>query len=201
MKLFRIISVLLLALAVTSCYRGKPSEDPPIHPNPNMDDQPKYEAQERSEFFEDGATMRSPVPGTLARGDLREDSEFYQGRTSDGQLVRKMPVEINLELLKRGQQRYDIYCTPCHGGSGAGGGIVVKKGYLPPPSFHIDRLRQIEDGHIYEVITNGIRNMPAYNHQIPVNDRWAIVAYVRALQRSQNATLSDVPEELRNGIK
>jgi hypothetical protein len=201
MKLSRICIVFILAVAVASCYRGKPSEDPPIHPNPNMDDQPKYEAQERSEFFEDGASMRSPVPGTLARGDLREDSEFYQGKDINGQLIRKMPVEIDLELLKRGQARYAIYCTPCHGGSGDGGGIVVKKGYLPPPSFHIDRLREIEDGHIYDVITNGIRNMPVYNHQIPVNDRWAIVAYVRALQRSQNATLSDVPEELRDEIK
>ena len=166
-----------------------------------MNSQPKYEAQEQSEFFEDGATMRAPVPGTVARGDLRDDDIYFLGKDDSGTLIQQAPVEVSMPLLRRGQERYNIYCAPCHDRTGAGQGIIIKKGYLPPPSFHIDRLREAPDGHIYDVISNGIRNMPAYNHQISIADRWAIVAYVRALQRSQNATISDVPEELRGEIK
>jgi len=201
MRVYQIVPLFFIIILIASCYRGKPSEDPPIHLNPNMDSQPKYEAQERSEFFEDGATMRYPAPGTVARGDLRADDIYYSGKDLNGTLVEKAPVEVTMTLLRRGQERFNIYCAPCHDRTGAGQGIIIKKGYLPPPSFHIDRLRESPDGHIYDVITNGIRNMPAYNHQIPVADRWAIVEYVRALQRSQNAVLSDVPEELRGEIK
>jgi mono/diheme cytochrome c family protein len=193
--------ILVMALLVTSCYRGKPSEDPPIHLNPNMDSQPKYEAQEESEFFEDKLTMRQPVAGTVARGDLREDDAYYRGKNADGSLIDRMPVDITMELLQRGKERYNIYCSPCHDQTGSGKGIIIKKGFLPPPSFHLDRLRQSPDGHFYDVISNGIRNMPSYKHQIPVADRWAIVAYVRALQRSQNAKAGDVPEEIREELK
>jgi hypothetical protein len=195
------IAIFILALIVAACYRGKPSEDPPIHLNPNMDSQQKYEAQEKSKFFENKSTMRMPVPGTIARGDLREDDAYYNGKTIDGELLGRLPIDINLHVLKRGRERYNIYCSPCHDQTGAGQGIVVKKGFLPPPSLHLDRLRESPDGHLYDVITNGIRNMPAYKHQIPVYERWIIVTYIRALQRSQNATLSDIPEELREEIK
>lgn len=193
--------ILVMALVVTSCYRGKPSEDPPIHLNPNMDSQPKYEAQEESEFFENKMTMRPPVAGTVARGDLREDDAYYRGKNADGSLFARMPVDITMDLLQRGKERYNIYCSPCHDQTGSGKGIIIKKGFLPPPSMHLDRLRQSPDGHFYDVISNGIRNMPSYKHQIPVADRWAIVAYVRALQRSQNAKASDVPEEIREELK
>jgi hypothetical protein len=193
--------IFMLVLSTAGCYRGRPSEDPPIHVNPNMDSQEKYKPQSESEFFKDEMTMRPPVPGTVARGDLRADVAYYHGRNDDGSLVDRMPVEINLDLMKRGRERYNIYCAPCHDQTGAGQGIVVKKGFLPPPSIHLDRLRQSPDGHLYDVITNGIRNMPAYNTQIPVSDRWAIVSYVRALQRSQNATAGDVPEEIREDLK
>lgn len=192
--------ILVMALVVTSCYRGKPSEDPPIHLNPNMDSQPKYEAQEESDFFENGMTMRPPVAGTVARGDLREDDAYYRGKNADGSLVDRMPVDMTMDLLQRGKQRYNIYCAPCHDQTGSGKGIIIKKGFLPPPSIHLDRLRQSPDGHFYDVISNGIRNMPSYKHQIPVADRWAIVAYVRALQRSQNANAADVPEEVRKDL-
>ena len=198
--LLKISAVTLVILMITGCYRGRPSEDPPIHPNPNMDSQEKYKAQAKSEFFEDGLTMRQPVAGTVARGDLHEDDAYYRGKNSDGSPVKSMPVEINMDLLKRGRERYNIYCAPCHDQTGAGQGIVIKKGYLPPPSLHLDRLRESPDGHFYDVIANGIRNMPAYKHQIPVADRWAIVAYIRALQRSQNASPADVPEDVRQGI-
>ncbi len=190
----------LFLILMIGCYQGSPSENPPIHLNPNMDNQPKYKAQAKSEFFEDGATMRMPAAGTIALGDIRADHVYYQGKNADGSLVLKMPVEITLNLLQRGQERYNIYCAPCHDQTGSGQGIVVKKGFLPPPSFHLDRLREAPDGHFFDVISHGIRNMPAYNHQIQVADRWAIVAYLRALQRSQNARKSDVPEELINQI-
>ena len=166
-----------------------------------MDDQPKYEAMEESKFFKDKSSMRMPVPGTIARGRLNEYSEYFLGKKADGTFVEKMPVSISLPLLRRGQKRYEIYCTPCHGGTGAGQGIVIKKGFLAPQSYHIDRLRNIEDGYIYDVISNGIRNMPSYGYQVPVADRWAIVAYVRALQRSQNATINDIPEDVIKNMK
>ena len=106
-----------------------------------------------------------------------------------------------MQLIERGQQRFNIYCSPCHGRTGDGRGIVVQRGLLPPPSFHDDRLRKVGDGHIFDVISNGIRNMPSYRAQIPVDDRWAIVSYFRALQRSQNASINDVPAEMRGAIK
>jgi mono/diheme cytochrome c family protein len=103
--------------------------------------------------------------------------------------------------LKRGQERYNIYCSPCHSRVGDGRGIMINKGYLPPPSFHIDRIREMPDGQVYDVITNGVRNMPSYRHQVNPGDRWAIVTYVRALQKSRNATISDIPEEKLEELK
>lgn len=199
-KSIQLFIPLMISILMISCYRGKPSEDPPVHLNPNMDSQPKYEAQEASEFFEDGSAMRPPVPGTVARGDLREDDAYYRGRNGDGSLLVRLPVEITMKLLQHGRERYNIYCAPCHDQSGSGKGIVIKKGFLPPPSLHLERLRESPDGHIFDVVSNGIRNMPSYKHQIPVADRWAIVAYIRALQRSQNARAGDVPEDLRKGL-
>jgi len=196
------IGVLLLAvLAVgVGCTRNRPSEKPPIHPNPNMDIQPRYNPQAESEFFADGKTMRTPPAGTVARGQLRNDIGYYTGLTESGDTVRTNPREVDMQLLKRGQERYDIYCSPCHARTGDGQGIMVQRGYIPPPSFHMERLRAAHDGHIFWVISNGIRNMPSYRSQVPVDDRWAIVAYVRALQRAQNATLEDIPTEKRESV-
>ena len=190
------------AIAISSgCTRGRPSENTPIHLNPNMDHQQKYLPQAESRFFEDGMTMRNPVAGTFARGDLHEDDAYWRGRDAIDSVIAKIPVPVTMQLIERGQQRYNIYCAPCHSRTGDGRGIVVQRGMLPPPSFHEDRLRKVDDGHIFDVITNGIRNMPSYKAQIPVEDRWAIVSYFRALQRSQNATLEDVPVEMRGSIK
>ncbi len=186
-------------LVLVGC-RGTESSKPPIHINPNMDRQEKFIGQQENRFFENRMAMRPPVPGTVARGFLREDSRFYYGREASGALVTELPLPATADLLARGQNRYNIYCAVCHGQAGDGKGIIMVGnggagyGYVPAPDFHVDRLRTIEDGHIYDVITNGIRNMPAYAPQIPVADRWAIVAYVRALQRSQNAPATDVPQ-------
>jgi mono/diheme cytochrome c family protein len=202
MKIFALKLLLLMWMTIIiSCSQERPSTDPPVHLNPNMDDQPKYEAMEESQFFLDKSAMRMPVDGTVARGQLNENSAYYAGKSATGRLIKKMPVKLTKQLLQRGQKRYNIYCTPCHGLNGAGQGIVIKKGFLPPTSFHIDRIRDIEDGHIFDVITNGIRNMPSYSYQVPVADRWAIVAYIRALQRSQNATLKDIPEDIKKTLK
>ncbi|MGD9489148.1 MAG: cytochrome c [Calditrichaceae bacterium] len=195
-KIFPVFLLLVLSVQFTGCLRGKPSDKPPIHINPNMDQQPKYLPQTESRFFENGSAMRAPVPGTVARGELFDDTEYYFGKDAAGNLILKSPIDPTVKVLKRGQERYDIYCAPCHSRVGDGKGIVVKRGYLPPPSFHQDNIRNFPDGHIYDVISNGIRNMPSYKHQIPVDDRWAIVNYVRALQRARNASASDVPEEI-----
>ncbi len=197
----RISCLVAMSFLLLLGCRGQISDKPPIHLNPDMDDQPKFEAQEANPFFADGAAMRVPVPGTVARGAFQENVEYTTGKTADGQPVSEIPLNITLRLLKRGQERYNIYCAPCHSRVGDGQGMVVKRGFPPAPSFHQDNVRAFPDGHIFDVITNGIRNMPSYKHQIPVNDRWAIVAYIRALQRSQHASRSDVPEELRDKIK
>lgn len=203
MKIRVLILTVLCLMVAAGCSRQRPSDKPPVHLNTNMDDQPKYKPQASSEFFVDGQAMREPVEGTVARGWLREDAVYYTGRTEDGKLIEKNPVAITLPLLERGRERFNIYCSPCHGQTGAARdlkSIVVQKGMLPPPSFHEQRLRDIEDGHIFDVITNGIRNMPPYKYQITVEDRWAIVAYFRALQRSQNASAEDVPISVREGL-
>jgi mono/diheme cytochrome c family protein len=192
---------IMITFFLNGCFRGQPSEDPPIHINPNMDDQPKYKAQSESGYFENSATMRQPVDGTVARDELYQDTEYYFGKDANGNLVTENPLEINMQLLKRGQERFNIYCSPCHSRVGDGQGIVVKRGFLPPPSFHQDMMREKPDGHYFDVITHGLRNMPSYRHQIPVKDRWAIVAYIRALQRSQHAGLSDIPADKRKDLK
>ncbi len=195
-----IFALLMVLVIPAGCYRGRPSKKPPIHIIPDMDSQPRYDTQEKNDFFPDHLAMRHPVSGTIAVGDLETNPEYYTGKDARGRLVEDNPVAINMPFLKRGQERFNIYCSPCHSRGGDGKGIMTTRGYVPPPSFHIDRLREVEDGHIFDVITNGLRNMPSYGHQVSVNDRWAIVAYVRALQRSQNATIEDVPEEKRDQL-
>ena len=193
--------VAILLAAALGCTRGRPTENTPIHLNPNMDRQQKYLPQSESRFFVDGMTMRKPVAGTVARGELHEDNAYWRGRDDIDSVIAKIPIPVTMQLIERGQQRFNIYCSPCHGRTGDGRGIVVQRGLLPPPSFHDDRLRKVGDGHIFDVISNGIRNMPSYRAQIPVDDRWAIVSYFRALQRSQNASINDVPAEMRGAIK
>ena len=169
----------LAALAATGCRQ-------------DMHDQPRYEAFEASDTFADGRSARPPIAGTVARGQLRDDELFETGRTADG-FSDAFPFPVTVEVMDRGEQRYEIYCTPCHGRTGAGDGMIVQRGLRRPPSFHIDRLRNERHGYLYDVITRGFGAMPDYAAQISVRDRWAIVAYLRALQLSQNARLADVP--------
>jgi mono/diheme cytochrome c family protein len=158
----------------------------------DMHNQPKYRGLRASTFFPNGSSARPLVEGTIARGTLQDDEAFYTGKI-DKALVKEIPIAVDGKVLDRGQERFNIYCTPCHDRTGSGNGMVVQRGYRQPPSFHIDRLRQAEAGHFFDVMTNGFGAMPDYRVQITARDRWAIVAYIRALQLSQHATTADVP--------
>jgi mono/diheme cytochrome c family protein len=166
----------------------------------DMHDQPKYEPLETSDFFADGQSSRPQVEGTVARGQLQEDEAFYRGRVGN-EFVPTFPIAIDRPLLERGRQRFDIYCSPCHGLAGYGDGMIVKRGLRPPPSFHLQRLRTVRDGYLFDVITSGFGAMPDYRAQIPVQDRWAIVAYLRALQLSQHADVAEVPPDRRSELE
>ena len=186
---------LVLILVLAGC-RGSSSSRPPIHISPNMDMQEKFEAQERNPFFADGRAMRVHVQGTVARGGLREDTEYYDGKTANGSFVTQNPLQIDAAFMERGRDQYEVFCAVCHGSVGDGLGIIMtgNYGYVPAPTYHSDALRSQPNGYFYDVITSGVRTMPSYAQQIRVKDRWAIVAYIRALQRSQYASVSDVPE-------
>jgi mono/diheme cytochrome c family protein len=165
-----------------------------------MYDQPKYKPLRSSDFFSDGRDARPLPDGTVARGMLRADARLYTGMRGD-LLTNEFPLKVDRALLARGRQRYDIYCSPCHDRTGAGLGMVVRRGFAPPPSFHIDRLRDAPVGYFFDVITRGFGAMPDYASQIEVSDRWAIVAYVRALQLSQNARIAAIPVEDRSRLE
>ena len=193
----------------------------------NMREGSRLDPYEPSAFFEDGQSARPLVPNTVARGQLRADEHFYTGRTGSGQegatpepgapadatapagetaqgrgtLVDTFPYPVTREVMERGQERYNIYCAPCHGLAGYGDGMIVQRGFTSPPSFHSDELRGAPVGHYYDVITNGFGAMYPYASRVPPADRWAIIAYIRALQLSQNATLEDVPEDERQNFQ
>lgn len=196
-----LVAVSIPLFIIAGCGRGLPFEKPPTSVNRGMSEQPKFKPQSENDFFADKSAMRMPVPGSVSTDDPHENTSYYIGKDSLGNFVSKTPTLATLRTLKRGQERFNIYCSPCHSRLGDGKGIMISRGYLPPPTYHSDRLRAIQDGYIFDVISNGIRNMPSYRHQIPVSDRWDIVLYLRALQRSQNATIGDIPEEVRQNIK
>jgi mono/diheme cytochrome c family protein len=158
----------------------------------DMHDTPYYRGLRESAMFANGSAARPLVAGTVARGFLEEDALLYQGKVN-GQHATAFPFPITREDLDRGQERYNIYCAPCHGRTGEGNGMVVQRGYRQAASYHIDRLRDAPVGYLFDVVSNGFGVMPDYKAQIPVEDRWRIIAYVRALQLSHHATTSDVP--------
>lgn len=166
----------------------------------DMHDQPKLQPFEASAFFADGRASRPQVPGTVARGELFLDEHLYRG-VVDGEPAQTLPFALDRALLDRGQERFEIFCSACHGSTGNGEGIVVRRGLKQPPSYHIERLREASPGYFFDVITNGFGAMYDLEDKVPVHDRWAIIAYIRALQLSQNATLDDVPEGQREFLK
>jgi mono/diheme cytochrome c family protein len=182
-----VAACLLATLALAGCRQ-------------DMHQAPRYDPLERSEFFADQRSARPMIPGTVARGFLREDARYYTGR--DGNVfVQRMPLEATLELVQRGQERYNVFCAPCHARTGEGDGPIVQRGMKQPPSFHSERLRQQPDGYFYDVITNGFGAMQDYASQIAPADRWAVVAYLRALQLSRSTTVDDVPEAERERLE
>jgi mono/diheme cytochrome c family protein len=156
--------------------------------------QPKNRPLSPSDFFTDGRSARPLVENTVARGSVAED-EMAATKESNA-----FPLQVNLELLQRGKDRFGVFCTPCHGLQGDGNGMVAMRGMKHPPSYHQDRLRQVPNGYIYDVITNGFGAMLGYSAQLPPRDRWAVVAYVRALQLSRNAKVSDLPPDVREKV-
>jgi mono/diheme cytochrome c family protein len=185
------LALVAFAVAVTTGCRGETSAQPPLVPERNMYMQQRYNPQSRSHFFEDGRSMRKPPEHTFAQ-EMKVESEIADGELPDGSgYVMTIPQQVVSDfggmdkVVNRGQQRFNIYCAPCHDMTGSGKGMVVQRGMAPPPTFHDDRIRHMPDGQMFATISHGVRNMPPYNYSIPVNDRWAIVSYVRALEISQ----------------
>ena len=164
-----------------------------------MHNTPVGQPLRESLFTKDVSTSRVPVEGTVARGTLQDDAAFFTGKEG-GTAVNALPFPLTAQVLDRGEARFNIYCAPCHGVSGRGDGMIVRRGYRQPPSFHVDRLPQAPIGHFYDTMTNGFGAMPDYRAQITPRDRWAIAAYVRALQLSQHATAADLPAEERQKL-
>jgi mono/diheme cytochrome c family protein len=166
----------------------------------DMHDQPRYEALEPSAFFPDGRSVRPQVRGTVARGEMESGTVLLTGRV-DGALTPDLPLPLTRELLSRGRQRFEIFCTPCHGQLGDGNGIVTQRGFRHPPSYHSERLRGVPVGHFFDVITRGFGAMTDFSDRIPPEDRWAIAAYIRALQYSRQAKPEDLPADMRRELE
>jgi mono/diheme cytochrome c family protein len=181
--LTRAVALVALTAAIAGCRQ-------------DMHDAPRYDPLEASTFFADGRGSRALVANTVARGTLREDLHLYQGKVN-GQLADTFPMPVTAEVMARGRERFNVFCSPCHGRTGQGNGMVVQRGFRAPPSYHEDRLRNAPVGYFFDVMTNGFGAMPDYATQVPIADRWAIAAYIRALQLSQRATVDDVPAERR----
>lgn len=164
-----------------------------------MYNQPKMKPQEESAFFPDKLSTRPQVAGTVARGQLHEDDHFYRGKI-DGEYAKTFPFEIEMSDMERGRERFDIFCSPCHGRTAMGNGMIVQHGYRKPPSLHAKRARNLEVGYIFDVISNGYATMPSYADRIPPADRWRIIAYIRALQRSRNVRIDEIPARERERL-
>lgn len=203
---------LLFAVALTisiAGFRGMRSTQPPIIVFPDMDFQAKYKPQAASKFFADGRADRPTPAGTVPRGRgtaadpdfLRADDAHYAGKAADGSFVKGFPIEVTETMIRRGQNRYEIYCAPCHGTNGDGQGITKAYGMVATPTYHDDRLRQMAEGELFNTITHGKNTMMPYGDKLSPDERWAVVAYMRALQRAHNAKLDDVPLEKRGELK
>jgi mono/diheme cytochrome c family protein len=179
----RLLGVLAMSVALAACRQ-------------DMHDAPRYEPLEESGFFASGGSARTLVANTVARGYLREDELLYTGKAS-GQFANMFPMPVTADVMTRGQERFNVFCSPCHGRTGLGNGMIVQRGFRQPPSFQEQRLKEAPAGYFFDVMTNGFGAMQDYSAQVPVADRWAIAAYIRALQLSQSATVADVPADRR----
>jgi hypothetical protein len=162
----------------------------------DMHDAPRYDPLEESTFFPNGSSGRMPVTNTVARGQLNEDRHLFEG-VVDGRPAETFPMPVTAAVMARGQERFNVFCSPCHGRTGEGNGMIVQRGFRQPPSFHEDRLRNAPVGYFFDVMTHGFGAMQDYSAQVPVPDRWAIAAYIRALQASQRVPVDQVPADRR----
>jgi cytochrome c553 len=184
---WRVIAIVVMSGALAACRQ-------------DMHDAPRYEPLEASDaFFASGGSAQTLVANTVPRGYLREDELLYTGKVS-GQFANMFPIPVTADVMARGQERFNVFCSPCHGRTGVGNGMIVQRGFRQPPSFHEQRLRDAPAGYFFDVMTNGFGAMQDYATQVPVADRWAIVAYIRALQLSQGATVADVPADRRSDL-
>jgi len=184
--LLRRIAIVAACLALVGCRQ-------------DMHDAPSYDPLQQTTFFANGAASRTLVANTVARGQLRADEHLYTGKVN-GQAATEFPMPVTAEVMARGQERFNVYCSPCHGRTGLGDGMIVQRGFRPPPSYHEPRLREAPVGYFFDVMTNGFGAMQDYSAQVPASDRWAIAAYIRALQLSRNATVADVPADRRGDL-
>jgi cytochrome c553 len=188
MKRLQLLLPLCVLFGLSACRR-------------DMYDQPRYKTFAPDEFFPNGASARPIPPHTVARGHADLDTEYFEGTTTDGKLLEAFPMPITRDILGRGRQRFEIFCAVCHGRTGEGNGMIVQRGFPAPPSYHIERLRNAPVGHFYDVITSGYGVMYSYAASVEPADRWAIAAYIRALQLSRHATLDDVPPDQRSKLE
>ncbi len=202
-----LVALSLVPLALLARERAGIKTQPRLQVVPDMDSQPKFKAQSANPLFRDGRAMRRPVAGTVARDEPDPDGPLASGRR-DGEWLERNALPVTGALMERGRERFGIYCAPCHGLAGAGDGLVSRRAdrlqegtWTPPTDLASRAVRERADGHLFNTIGNGIRNMPAYGSQIPPADRWAVVAYVRALQRARHATLEDVPPDARDRLE
>ena len=206
---FTLIFAVALTLSVMG-FRGMRSSEPPMEVFPDMDRQGKYKPQGASKFFADARADRPPVAGTVARGRsetgeadpsfLASDDFLYRGKQGEA-FAKGYPMELTRDFVMQGENRYSIYCAPCHGALGDGNGITKRYGMTVTPSFHDDRLRNMPEGEIFNTITHGKNTMMPYGDKLTPSERWAVVSYVRALQRASNATIDDVPKEQVDSLK
>ncbi|QXD22903.1 cytochrome c [Opitutia bacterium ISCC 51] len=200
MKYFLFIYALAVISVVSILgFRGTTFTEPPLEVFPDMDDQSKYKPQGTSAFFADGRTDRIPVTGTIARGNLKDDEFLHFGKDGDA-WAKGFPMPVTSELIELGAAKYQIYCTPCHGGTGDGNGVTKFRGMVVTPTYHDDRLRDMPEGEIFNTVSNGIRLMGGYADKLSTEERWAVIAYMRVLQRAQNASVEDVPQANRKDL-